>query len=225
MKDNIIDLDEYRHVDPRDEATILRLKGVKLRLDLEHTKILISTSLLSIVILVTMANHSLSTTNVTSNVEEGGMRGVASVQTGTSNWEDQVAHQLAERPVRDTSHLGRKPSDLEKFTFGELGGKYSTRLDNGKILEVSYANGTSENDHPVFINDRAGFLKEHRGLLPVNFDKLSQAETSHEKGKFTESYTLLSKDNQSMAKIEFQLDPTGRMISMKVVDLKQASNI
>ena len=56
-KGKVIDMTERIHAPDYRE----RLRNLKVRLDLEHAKVAVSTSLLSIVVLVTLANNNLMT--------------------------------------------------------------------------------------------------------------------------------------------------------------------
>ncbi|RYZ71804.1 MAG: hypothetical protein EOP05_11675, partial [Proteobacteria bacterium] len=168
IKNNVIDL-TTRAQEPE---TIERMKSLKMRFDLEHAKFALSTSLLSIVVLVTLANKNLMSSDAGAEPVRAG-RGIASVPTGTTDAEDSLVRVLAKKEL--SSHaVGRRPSSLEKLSFGTLEGKYAVRLDNGKLAELEFSNNTggdSETDRPKHIQNRAEFIDQNHELMPVAFDK------------------------------------------------------
>lgn len=108
----------------------LGLSGLKVRFDLEHAKIAVSTSLLSIVILVTLANNNLMTSinPVVTPLDEAvpssrGSRGIASVpganQVAAAIPEyPQLVKALARRGLGPTASVGQTPSALDRLAFG-----------------------------------------------------------------------------------------------------------
>lgn len=216
-KDNVIDMTE-RIQEPSAKA---RLKKLKVRFDLEHAKLALSTSLLSVVVLVTLANRNLMNTTEQVQVVQGG-RGIASVSTGTSNNEDVLVRELAKKDLNESA-LGRKPSSVETLAFGQLEGKYAVRLENGKLAELEFSDVTSQGDHPKHIDDRINFLDAHRDILPVAYDKSIRIETASVNGTTTEVYQLVNEVSRPVANVEFRLDSAGRMLSMRVDQLKIAA--
>ena len=218
-KDNVIDMTErIQEPDARE-----RLKNLKVRFDLEHAKIALSTSLLSVVVLVTLANRNImSNTEPVEIVKQA--RGIASVPTGTSDVEDILVRELAKKDLH-ASGIGRKPSSIEALAFGQLEGKYAVRLENGKISELEFSDVTSQGDRPKHIEDRAGFLDSHRDLLPVAYDKSIKidSEVAAQAGETTEVYQLVNSVSRPVASVEFRLDSAGRMLSMRVAQLKIAA--
>ena len=116
MKDNVIDLEQRRAQTQNTDTE--KIKTLKIKADLENVKLVISTSLASVLILVTLANSNLLSFD--SQSETKSSRGVASVQTGTSAWEDRLAEKLAATSLKQEADIGRAPSSTEQFTFGAL---------------------------------------------------------------------------------------------------------
>lgn len=222
MKDNVIDL-EQRRVQNQSAGEKEKFKSLKIKADLENMKLVISTSLASILILVTVANsHILSRDSQTETQSVSG-RGVASVQTGTSAWEDRLAEKLAHTSIKDMALMGRAPSSTEQFTFGALEGKYAVRFENGKVREFEFANPQSE-QHPIIVVDREAFLKSHRSVLPVQFDKVEKTEVTKQDQQTFERYSLVDSNGHHVGAVEFRLDQTNRVLSMRYLDSRLAAN-
>src|SRR5262245_26139555 len=92
-----------------------RIKNIKVRLDLEQAKVAVSTSLLSIVILVTMANNSLLNGAASNAPEAVATRGIASVQDRSAADSRELISDLAKRELSPGASVGRRPSSVDKF--------------------------------------------------------------------------------------------------------------
>ena len=215
-KDNVIDLTERLET----PDSLERLKHLKVRFDLEHAKIALSTSLLSVVVLVTLANRNLMTNEVPQDMKP--TRGIASVSTGTSEVEDSLVRTLAKHEL-DLNSMGRQPSSIESLAFGQLEGKYAVRMANGKLAELEFSDVTSQGDHPKHIDNRAAFLDSHRDLLPVAYDKTIKIESQAQGETTLETYQLVNEVSRPVARVEFKLDAAGRMLSMRVAQLTVAA--
>lgn len=217
MKDNVIDL-EQRRVKNTDTE---KLKTLKAKADLENVKLVISTSLLSVLILATVANSNFFSTESQSETRQS--RGVASAQTGTSAWEDRLAEKLAVTSLREEATIGRAPSSTEHFTFGALEGKYAVRFENGKVREFEFADPQSE-QHPIVVVDRAAFLKSYSSVLPVKFASVVLTEVTKEASTTFERYNLVDAKGLFVGTVEFRLDSTNRVLSMRYLDSRLAAN-
>lgn len=216
VANNVIDMTE-RIQEP---DTIERMKNLKVRFDLEHAKIALSTSLLSVVVLMTLANRNLMNNSVPEEMKQS--RAIASVPTGTSDAEDMLVRALAKHELSSTS-IGRQPSSIEALAFGQLEGKYAVRLANGKISELEFSDVTSQGDHPKHIDDRGNFLDTHRDILPVAYDKSIKIDSQVSGNSTLETYQLVNEVSRPVANVEFVLDAAGRMLSMRVAQLAVAS--
>ncbi|MCM2283064.1 MAG: hypothetical protein NDI61_14575 [Bdellovibrionaceae bacterium] len=219
-----------------------KLKDLKMRIDAEQAKVLVTTSLISVLFLVTLANNALLSAPVATVMDEASMSSVAAgeqvvssrgpasernpaaVPTGTSQWEDEMVARMAKLELSASEKVGRRPSSLDRLTFEFLEGKYAVRLENGKIRELEFSDAAQAGDRPKYVNDRRQFLNENRDLLPVQFVKSVRSETSRDGGELIESYDLLNTANVPVAKVRFHLDSAGRMISMKVLRSQVALN-
>jgi hypothetical protein len=220
-KDNVIDLTERREEikesqRPPESET---MKRIKMRIDLYDTKLMVSTSLLSVLVFATIANSSMFSSHVNSaDLASSGViqssRAIASVQTGTSNWEDRIAQSLSAKSMNDESQLGRRPSTLDQLTFGMLEGKYAVQSENGKIQEIHLADATSS---PKVITNLNSFLNDNKALLlPAQVAK-AELQASQQDGAFTmQSFRLIGAEKQDLGHVEFKLDSEGRFLSMRV---------
>jgi hypothetical protein len=212
----------------------LRLKGIKVRLDLEQAKIAISTSLLSVVILVTLANNNmmngtLISDNQVEQVSAG--RGIASVQSQSpeeiaqaKSQNAKLVSQLSEHELSPSASIGRKPSSLEALAFGYLEGKYAVRMQNGKISEIEFSDASGSGDHPKHVEDLAQFLMNQRDLLPVDFDKTLKIGSGTEGAKTTETYQLMNQASTPVANVQFHMDAAGRLLAMQVQPIEVSSS-
>lgn len=220
-KDNVIDLNE-RIQQPHPSE---RMKKLKVRFDLEHAKIAVSTSLLSIVILVTLANNSMLGGKVEASSVNSSSRGIASVQTGTSAEEDSLVQRLSQKELTASAALGRKPSDLEKLTLGFLEGKYAVQLENGKLSHLQFSLAAATPDQsPKHVEDLAAFIESNRGLLPVSFAKTVKVESKKDGEQRQETFQLVNKLSMPVAKVQFMMDASGRLLSMHVDQVVATAN-
>jgi hypothetical protein len=223
-KDNVIDLTSRI----QNDGFTARLKNLKVRFDLEHARVAVPASLLSIVLLVTLANTTImsqpkvSSTDLASVSTRTG-RAIASVSTGTSLVEDQLVKRLAKSELSESATIGRRPSSLENLTLGSLEGKYAIRLQDGKIREIEFASGNSDGDRPKHIENLAAFLKDNAELLPYKFEKAVKVQTEQDGSSTTETYHLLNGISIPVAKVEFDLDAAGRLLAMHVAQVQLAA--
>lgn len=217
-KSNVIDMTERIQAPDAME----RLRHLKVRFDIERAKVALSTSLLSIVVLVTLANNDLMSSTQVEPVNQGG-RGIASVSTGTSDAEDEFVRALARRDLQSEDAIGRKPSSLETLAFETLEGKYSVRLENGKLAELEFTETTTGDDSPKHIDDFAKFFDKNRELLPVAYDKPVRINhAAADGGEVKETYQLINEISRPVANVEVRKDAAGRLLSMRFVPMQVA---
>lgn len=218
-QNNIIDLSQRR----TKAGKGTEVESLNLKLDTNQLRAAIATALLSVVFLVTVTNNSLLSAEDV-RVGEGTLssripasdRQVASVPTGTSDWEDQMVSRLSKLSVSENLQVGRRPSSLERLTLEFLEGKYAVRLENGKIRELSFSDSSQSGDRPKYVLDRTAFLDQNRDLLPVHFAESKRAGIKTNELEVIESYDLVDKSSATVAKVEFHMDKSGRLISMKI---------
>lgn len=230
--DNVIDMTErIQTTDFRE-----RLKGLKVRLDLEQAKIAISTSLLSIVLLVTVANNSMM--NSVTLIEEASIssgRGIASVDSQGDKFavdefsslqetNESLVRELSKRDLGPNGAVGRRPSSVDMLAYGLLEGKYAVRLKAGKLSEIEFSENFETVNKRKSVDEVLSFLESHRELLPVSFDKhvRVKVETNGEEGMDT--YQLINSVSMPVAKVQFRTDTDGRVLAMQVSPITVAAH-
>ena len=214
-QNNIIDLTSRR----TKAGKRLDMGKINFQLDINQKRAAVATALLSVLFMVTLANTSVfsqdpqGTDTLSSRDPASADRAMASVPTGTSDWEDQMVSKLSK--ASDHVQMGRRPDQLEKLTLEFLEGKYAVRLENGKIRELSFTD-TAAQVGPKFLKDRTAFLDQNRELLPVNFKNAVKAESKASNDEVVEGYDLLDKSSATVAKVWFRLDKSGHLLSMQV---------
>ena len=205
-KDNVIDMTDRT----QNPDTIERFKHLKVRFDLERAKVGLSASLLSIVVLVTLANNNLMTKV---NVEpQAQSRGIASVGTGTSDAEDSFVRNLAKKELSASAQIGHNPSAIEKLAFGYLEGHYAVRLENGKLSELEVSNAQAGKQ----ISNMESFIESNRDVMPVAFDKSVKVQTEQLDGGTIETWQLINSVSRPVAHLQIHTDGDGRLLALHV---------
>lgn len=231
-KSNVIDMtDRVQTPDYRE-----RLRGLKVRFDLEHAKVAVSTSLLSIVILVTLANNNLMTSisptnEVAANEQSApGGRSIASVSGGGSstaslNENPALIQQLANRDLSPSASLGHLPSSVERLAFGVLEGKYAVRLQDGLIREIEFSGETGAQNarqEAKRIGNTASFIDGQKDLLP-EYSHSVKVGDGREGVNEVETFQLVNQVSMPVAKVQVRMDGEGRLLGMKVSKIQIAS--
>jgi hypothetical protein len=218
-KNNVIDISDRIVVPDYRE----RLKSLKVRFDLEQAKLAVSTSLLSIVLLVTLANNNIMTRiTVEEKTTEFASRSIASVPEATVSPE--LVTSLAQRDLSDAAAVGRKPSSLEQLRFGTLEGKYAVRLQqDGKLSEIEFSDSVASGDRPKHIESFSHFLEANRELLPVDFEKSVKVSSERAADGATEVYQLVNRVSMPLAKVQVKTDAAGRLLAMRFAPLQVAA--
>lgn len=224
VKTNVIDITD-RVATPNYAA---RLKNLKVRLDLEQAKIAVSTSLLSVVLLVTLANNNLLVTSVQPERADRASRGIASVASVTevvpnAAENSRMVKELANRALSAGASIGHKPSNVENLAFGILEGKYAVRLQDGKLSEIEYNSGDVVGSDPKAIKDVATFLETQRELLPVAYEKSLKVGSEQAGSDKVETFELVNHVSMPLAKVQVRTDAEGRLLVMKVAAVQLAS--
>lgn len=148
-------------------------------------------------------------------------RAPASVSTGTTQSEDDLAKEVSMRVQNDKTKFGKKASMLEELTFGLLEGRYSVRLENGKLRELIFNSASTE---PKSLENMMKFISEHKDLFPVEFKSVQETKEFKENGQETKFYSLFDSFKKKKAEIEVQLDSNGRLLKMSVNSQKSLLN-
>lgn len=218
---NVIDMTERIPV-PDDRAGF---RNLKVRFDLEHAKIAVSTSLLSIVVLVTLANNNLMTsinptvTSLDAVPSSHGGRSIASVpggaQVAAAIPEDpQLVKNLARRGLGPAASVGQTPTALDRLAFGFFEGKYAVRLHAGKIREIEFSSESNLADAKQ-INNPLKFIENQRDLLP-EFARTVKVGEARDGADHIKTYQLVNEVSVPVAKVEFRVDDDSRLLGMRV---------
>jgi hypothetical protein len=230
INSNVVDITERIQAPDYRE----RLRGLKVRFDLENAKIAISTSLLSIVVLVTLANNNLMSSvtadksmialQSSSQETSQSSRGIASVSQASKETaipeNSQLVRDLANRDLSPKASLGHKPTNLERLAFGYLEGKYAVRLQHGLLKEIEISSGYAQDAKQM--ESLTAFIESERALLP-QFDRPLKVSSEHEGANALETYQLVNEVSMPVAKVQFRLDDSGRLLSMHVSNMQIAS--
>lgn len=218
---NVIDMTE--RIPENDQKA--RLKGMKVRFDLEQAKVAVSASLLSIVVLVTLANNNLMASSDDESPALQSMtqssRGIASVGHETAmpvQDSSKVIEELSKRELSSAASLGRAPSLVEKLAFETLEGRYAVRLENGKIKEIEFSDrhSGSGTEQAKKIQNLAGFLESQKALLP-SFDRSMKLGTEEGVEEKVETFQLVNGVSMPVAKVQFHMGSDGQLLAMHVV--------
>lgn len=226
----VIDISERIEARLASKGPIDKLKSMKIRLDLEHAKIAIPASLLSIVIIVTLANSKLLTTPEVVQSREmasEGMtvlepsRGIASVPAGTSQSEDELVQSMSQKSLGEAAAIGRAPSALEKLSLETLEGKYAIRMTSAqKISEIEIdpkrASEPTKFDAKIFESTRA--------WLPVVFEKSIRVQNVEIDKGIRQTYHLVNNLSMPVARVDVRLDESGHLLNLKVVPTSAESH-
>ena len=230
---NVIDMTE-RIQEPRAKDY---LRGLKVRFDLENAKVAVSTSLLSIVVLVTLANNNLLNTGIASRsgddpmVSERVSRGIASVQSITTNGiqasalsdSPQLLKELSNRDLGPNASVGQKPSALERLAFGTLEGRYAVRLHNGMLKEIELSEGINQIQGAKDIESAAAFIGGQRELLP-DFERVLKVGSENEPaGGRSEIFQLVNEVSMPVAKVLVRIGENGKLLALRVFPASFAS--
>jgi hypothetical protein len=218
----VIDLTERIEARKLSNGPLEKLKAMKVRLDLEQAKIAIPASLLSIVVIVTLANSKLLTAPETVQSRDlasvgqtiAPSRGIASIPSGTTQSEDELVKTMAGKTLGEIAAVGRKPSALEKLSLETLEGKYAIRMDEAqKISEIEIS--ASQIANPVSFDSK--FIESNRSWMPVSFDKSIRVGNTESDSGSRQTYHLVNSLSMPVARIDVSLDTEGRLLAMKVV--------
>ncbi len=221
MPRKVIDLTERIEARASAKNPLEKLKAMKVRLDLEQAKIAIPASLLSIVVVVTLANSKLlnspdvveSRDLASQGVTIAPSRGIASIPTGTSDNEDQLVKAMSEKTLSEISAVGRKPSALEKLSLETLEGKYAIRMDDTqKISEIEIAQDQIAN--PVAFDSK--FIEKNRAWMPVSFEKSIRVQNTSSESGSRQTFHLVNGMSMPVARVDVSLDPSGRLLALRV---------
>lgn len=199
----------------------------RLRFDLEQRKMAVAASLVSILLLVALANNSIwkESDIVASNTgSEMGSRDLASVGNATDTvdrdvkWERAMAEQLAMPRKERTQNLANaeRPTLQDHFLFSKLRGLYQARYEDGKIVGLVFQRSGDVLDVPVYVGNDEIFDR-YKSLLSVNFSSAHMEKQTQDHETKVQVFKLLSKDRSTVAELELRRDAFDRLLSLTVV--------
>ncbi len=217
----VIDLTERIEARKSANGPLEKIKAMKVRLDLEQAKIAIPASLLSIVVVVTLANSKLlnapdavQTRELASQGVSGQSRGIASIQSGTSQNEDELVRAMSTKTLAEIAAVGRKPSALEKLSLETLEGKYAVRMNESqKISEIEIS--ATQIANPVAFDSK--FIESNRAWMPVTYDKSIRVQNTESDSGARQTYHLVNSLSMPVARVDVSLDTEGRLLALKVI--------
>ncbi len=143
------------------------------------------------------------------------LRNMASVEDNIPS--SQIAKRFVANLSNSKATFGKKPSIFDKFRFGFLEGKYSVRLDEGKLAEIEFALSSMHGDRPKYITDKEEFFAKYQDLFDLKDYKRSVIKnTISTTDEVVETYELLNSTSVALAEVQFQTDVFGRLLRMKV---------
>lgn len=139
--------------------------------------------------------------------------------TRDAKWEHQLARQLAEKsPSRGIAGIAKTPQLRDELTAVFLHNKYRVEFSNGKIKNIELAE-LSDSFEPQYV-DSGKFIKTYGELFPFStgdvFEKLTEKENSNTR----EKYLFMDENKQKKGEIHFELDQYGRLLSVKIPEIK-----
>lgn len=182
-------------------------------MELKNKRIAISASIISIAVLVTIANSKLL------SQKESHGRMIASVHetltSSNSQWYQSLSKKLAKEPQRGLASIGKTPSPMDQLRFGFLEGKYALRFEEGSLAEIEFYK--SSDMKPRIIANKEEFLNDYKDLLKLPYNSVEKLTEYNVEGVKEEVYALKGEDKKVMAKAYFGLDQeSGRFLSLKI---------
>jgi len=148
-------------------------------------------------------------------------RGLASVEdrldwNRDSQWEQEVAEKLAKAPSRELASIRAESSVTleDELRFGDLGSHYAVRFDSGQLVEIRLPQ-TAQTENLVYFRNKE-FFEKYRELLPAGAHFPNRVTRQVTDKGINEVYALVDRSNSLVGETSVQLDPYGRLLSMKV---------
>jgi hypothetical protein len=197
---------------------IIRLKTpgtrrVQMKMEINEKKAALTASILSVIALVTFFNQKILShfdTNKTS-------RSIASLNEKAQfefEWQKDLASKLSQKSNREIASYGEQPSKLDSIRFGLLEGKYAFSFDNDKISEIKFQE-TASADRPKYIPNIENFLIDNKDVFVPDLSLIKTTDTKTEGETKEQTLELFNSTNQTLGKVTYISDLSGRFLSMK----------
>lgn len=142
--------------------------------------------------------------------ESSGARGIASVpQTVETEWRTQLKKLDAKKIVAEKAV---KPTTMDSLSFGLLEGKYSMKVQGGRVTQIDF--GQAESQQPKVLQDRIQFIHQFADVFVPGFKLAQKAGVEKENTGFKETYRVESEWGESW--FDFHLDEHKRLISLEI---------
>jgi len=188
------------------------------------SKVAVSASLASVVILATLGNAFIFTSSpVSSESPQFHGRGIASVEISDSGEKSGWFRDFLKSregkiyESRSVAAIAEKPSLMDQLRFGDLEGKYSVRVEAGELREIQFVDNDSSQDRPKYVVQAQEFLKRYQGLHGIAFNEVRQTRSAQLGSSKVEVYEML---DQSAVKgmVEVTTDESGRLMNLRILE-------
>lgn len=111
------------------------------------------------------------------------------------------------------AEIAKKPTSIESLNFGLLEGKYSIKVEGGRVTQIEFAHRDATYQ-PQAVQDRIQFIHKFADAFVPGFKLAQKSGVEKEDGGFKESYWVES--SWGRTKFDFHLDEQKRLISLEV---------
>ncbi|MBY0316764.1 MAG: hypothetical protein K2Q26_14680 [Bdellovibrionales bacterium] len=138
------------------------------------------------------------------------LRGIASVSKGVeTEWRENIEKLNSKEMVVESA---KRPSPMDSLSFGLLEGKYSMKVQGGRITQIEF--DRNEKHQPKTLQDRIQFIHKFADVFVPGFKVAQKAGIEKVDTGFRETYRVDSAWGETW--FDFQLDDQKRLISLEV---------
>ncbi len=174
-------------------------------------------SSLCALLIVGVAFERISPSVYESQIE--GQRSLASVSEtdrASLSSQNEIVEKLKTKGRRDIASLGAEATSDDRLRFEILDSRYHFIFQDGKISSIEFTPDWSSGGGPRYIPELEVFLGLARELLPVEYEAIHAMPKERHAQGIKQVVTLEGASKRTVAHVEFDLDPHGRFLSMKV---------
>ncbi len=145
-----------------------------------------------------------------SDSKDNNSRGIASVPAAIeTEWRSNI-QKLNTAEIN--SEAGKKPSRLDSLSFGLLEGKYSMKVEGGRVTQIEFDRG--DQHQPQSLKDRIQFIHKFADVFVPGFKLAQKAGIEKTEDGYRETYRVDSAWGETW--FDFHLDEQKRLISLDV---------
>ena len=127
--------------------------------------------------------------------------------------ETEWRHNIEKLNAKEISaETAKKPSSIDSLTFGLLEGKYSMKVDGGRVTQIEFSH--HEAHQPQALQDRLQFIQKYADAFVPGFKLAQKSGIEKVEGGFKETYRVESSWGET--KFDFHLDEQKRLILLEV---------